>query len=380
MPLMLCAVDYEMKHSRIERNTMTYLRELGLAITRRAHVDAATLIRRIAIFSVMCFLGLHPHMAMADCTFRAGYGLNVSTLVLPASLTVKRDTPVGTVIYDSGWVNGGVSDVWCSGGGTWTYGYASSMTPVPGMAHVYESGVPGIGIKAAYSNNPGDTPANINSVGSNGSSFMEWPRSSGPLSPVEYVPSGIYRAQFVMTGPIPVGTNTMSLPAPTSNTIYNSLETNRATFTATTFTVNSVGCIVNNSGNIVVNLDPASQDQFTTVGYTTNPKDFSINVSCPTSGTAVSYQIDDMGSSGLPVNMGVLANLATTGAASGVGVQVVKTDGTTIVPLSNKVSYITTTYDNQTVSIPLKGRYYQMTNTISPGNVVANATFTMFYQ
>ncbi|MDV3443919.1 hypothetical protein R0G64_31460, partial [Pseudomonas otitidis] len=70
-------------------------------------------------------------------------------------LTIQRDAPVGTVLHDSGgWVGGGQASARCSGFGTFwqDHGYRAAMTATS-LPDVYESGVPGIGIRVAWANN-----------------------------------------------------------------------------------------------------------------------------------------------------------------------------------------------------------------------------------
>ncbi len=315
---------------------------------------------------------------MADCGFGTGKGVNVATVNLPATLDVKRDSIPGTIIYDSGWVDGGATQIWCSGSGLATFGYPVAVLPVAGMPHVYQTGIQGVGIKAAYSNSYGSRPANIDGVNpAAGSRFMEWPRTSETYGSTEYTPAGLYRVQYIVTGPLATGTQTMNLPVPAAQSIYGSLVTNRATFSASTVVIAQVSCALTNS-NIIVDMDAARTTDFPNVGSTGAHTPFSIDLQCP-AGVAVSYKLDGTPPAGMSASMGVLANGAAAGMAAGVGVQVLKSDGTTIVPLGTAMSFITTTYENQPIQIPLIARYYR-TAAMNGGQVKAIAELTMSYQ
>ncbi|MCL2341447.1 MAG: hypothetical protein FWC49_07050, partial [Proteobacteria bacterium] len=122
------------------------------------------------IFLAIAMLALHAGEALAVCNFQTGKTVTSTIVTLP-SLTIPRNTPVGTVVYDSNWQGYGVSTgISCSGVDWVTLGFNPALTAVAGMPNVYETGVPGIGIKAAWSNtaNTAYHPSNIDAVGNSG--------------------------------------------------------------------------------------------------------------------------------------------------------------------------------------------------------------------
>ncbi|MDR0184015.1 fimbrial protein [Lysobacter arvi] len=306
----------------------------------------------------------HADVAMAACSTSRSTN---SYLNLPSSLSAKRDVTVGTVLYDSGWVSDGTrADVFCSGSYTWNMGYASTMTLVPGMSDVYQTGVPGLGIKILYENT---SPPGSGMV-------MRWPRFTQNLSGnARFVPWGLFRVQYIVTGPL--GSGQMNTPSPTATVLYGGALANRVTFNRTSVNIVSVGCSVTNK-DIAVNLPPVAASDFATVGSTPATKDFTIDLTCDTN-VAVSYQIDGTAAAGIAPTNGVLATTAGAGQATGVGVQV-RRNGTPV-PLGTKLSYATTTGGSaQSVSIPLSAAYYATAMPVRGGDVNAVATFTMFYQ
>ncbi len=299
----------------------------------------------------------------------------VTTVNLPATLTVARDSATGSILYDSGWTGGSArGSTYCSGGEIWTYGYVSPMIAT-GIAHVYQTGVPGVGIKAVWSNNPNYLPSDINTVNpSMGTMWMEWPRTNGgALSAVQYIPGAQYRIQFIKTGTL--GSGTMTLPNPTVNSMYGSSQMTSTTFTNSSINVQVSGCTVTQN-NITVLLNKIKTSDLSAIGSTVAPSAFNIPLTCDP-GINVAYEID--GTPDASNAPGVLANQTGSGMATGVGVQVLQ--GSNPITLGTlSAIYITTTTSAQQVNIPMTARYYKSNATVTAGNVSSTATFTMNYQ
>jgi type 1 fimbria pilin len=329
----------------------------------------------LALISVV--FGLGGSGAHATCNFQSGGSLANVTLSLPATISAPRNAAVGTILYDSGWTGSQSTKVACDGGEPVTVGYASPMTAVPGSSHIYTTGVPGIGIKAAYSNslNGGYHPANIDAVDNYGAWLLDWPRKS-TLSATHavYAPAGVYRVQYIVTGALQSGTFAMTIPNPAAATQYGSLLTNQVSFTSTTATIQSLGCQILNS-NIVVSLPTVRLSELKGPGTATGPTDFQIPLLCD-SGVKVAYEFDGTAGSS---DAGVLANNNSSGYAAGVGVQLLQAN-TPVVLNTLSGTYITTTSASQPVNIPFTARYFQIGAQPTPGSVRATATFQMNYQ
>ena len=110
--------------------------------------------------------------AQADCEFNQGSGyitaLKSYTIPLPATtISVPPDTPVGKEIYrltiyfaNQGWLR-----INCTSSGQFYKGYDYLTTPLLPSDYsttVYQTGVPGIGVKFVYGNSRGDFPAKVN--------------------------------------------------------------------------------------------------------------------------------------------------------------------------------------------------------------------------
>ncbi|MBB3013283.1 fimbrial protein [Cupriavidus alkaliphilus] len=332
------------------------------------------------VYLALSMLLIHAGSAFADCSPSGSPPQTNTVLALPSNLSFKRNTPVGTIIYDSQWIASGSAHIYCTVGMPVTIGFAGSLTPVPGMPHVYETGVRGVGIKAAYSNTITASyhPADIDAVDNYAAWLLDSPPRQLTTTPTAatYTPAGVFRVQYIITGPLASGT--MQLPSPAARTSYGSLATNIVTFTTTTVNIQSIGCRVLGGGDITVTLPTQPASSLSNVGDVSGGKDFSIDLSCDT-GVAVSYKIDGTVAPGTDAATGVLATAGGANQAAGVGIQIRKRSTTTPVPLGSMVSYATTTYDNQLLNIPLTAYYYRTGTPVTGGAVNAVATFTMNY-
>ncbi|HHB1427641.1 TPA: fimbrial protein [Serratia odorifera] len=159
---------------------------------------------------------------------------------------------------------------------------------------------------------------------------------------------------------------------------------------ANSITIVTSSCSVDTgSKNKVINLATVPSATFRGVGSTAAEQDFSLNINC-IGGTGTEF-LPGGGGEGL-VNVrfdytpdgsnapGVLKSLQDTNAASGVSVQLL--NGSTSAPIKNGESvYAGHTIANQTntITLPLKARYYQTGTRIKGGVIKSIATFTIEY-
>ncbi|MFT2797384.1 fimbrial protein [Serratia sp. N21D137] len=287
---------------------------------------------------------------------------------LPASLTFGRDTAPGTILWDSGWVNGGTSDLYCSGADYTYLGYVSPMTLVPGYSDVYKTTNSTIGIRTYFANTP----------------FLgQWIRTvyyparaeafdAGPG--MEYIPSSLYRVQLVALGSLQSGP--VSFPSPTAQLKYITIVTNELTFSATNINVLSTSCTINNS-SITVPLDPVLTSDLTAVGKTLKPKAFNISLNCG-SGARINARLIGTQNPDTSAN-GVLklSNAGTAGVATGVGIQLLYNSAPFAINGNNAVLKTST---GGTETLPLTAQYYQTRATPTTGSANATVTLELTYQ
>lgn len=318
-----------------------------------------------AFCQILFWALLTASQAWATCT---GNGVS-STVALPASLTIARDLPTGSILYDTGWVGSSSAYVSCDPLETWSYGYAAPMIPTAG-AGVYETGVQGIGVRTGWSNTLSVQPADITQ-----SMIQTWPRVQQTLPNIKgvYLPPALYRVQLIKTGDILPGI--IAFQNPIATAVYGGVVATSANFTSTQVNIATAGCRVTNS-NFTVSLPKASTQGFGGVGSTQGATAFNIPLVCD-AGISVAYELD--GPADASNAPGVLANQAGSGMATGVGVQVLQ--GNAPVTLGVVSSpYIRTTRDKEAVSIPMTARYYKTGPVVISGSVNAIATLNMNYQ
>jgi len=332
------------------------------------------------IFLAVSMLALYAGEALATCGFQIGKTVTSTTVTLP-SLTISRNTPVGTVIYDSDWLGYGVSTtITCSGVGWVTLGFNPALNAVAGKPNVYETGVPGIGIKAAWSNtaNTAYHPTDIDAVGNSGAWLVASPPKqlvqTGTGTNQTFTPAGIFRIQLLVTGPLG---QSGTFSTPTVETAYHGLITNRAAFAGGGIQFTFGTCVVKDSA-IAVDLPTLSITSLPNAGATAGATGFNLSVICE-SGVTVGYQIDGTTAPGTAASNGVLAIAGGAGQAAGVGIQI-QDSAKAPVPLGSLVnSQLTSTFDGQLIQVPLTAYYYRTGTPVTAGAVKATATFTMSY-
>ncbi|MEM5372073.1 fimbrial protein [Paraburkholderia azotifigens] len=336
---------------------------------------------------LMCLIGLWlslgvAHKAHADsCT---GGGQTIS-LSFPATLTVGRDTPVGSVIsqwISSPWIaipctstkpNPGVgidAGMLLSGTTGYTVSHGGYSYPV------YATNYPGIGIAVGWYDNV--------------SPYGQYDDGPVPLSLSGYVSSGftvaggmIYMA-FVKTGTISGGTlagqsvaQLVPITATTSGTATNITKFygNADTFSFPTMNVVAASCT---TPDVSVPLGTWSTTSFTGAGSTTTAVGFNVSLNnCPAGMNSISYRVDPTTSVLNSPNSVVALDSSST--ATGVGVQLLNNSSNPL-PLSSYQTF--SGYSSSTggsYTIPLKARYYQTGATVGPGPANTSMTLTMQY-
>lgn len=337
--------------------------------------------RSLILFGLLWAASMQQAWAVnAFCKLK--YTTMFTTATLPATLQVPRDVPNGYVLYDSkGWIKGPPSDVSCGGflhhGPLYVkYGFMSGSS-VPGFPYVYPTGVPGVGIKVAWSRNTTSVPSNME-----GGQFMTSPMTSenlyySGLKPTQYTPASHWWIQLIKTGTLASG----NFAIPNVQVFYGNEITNVLRFSAGSLAFNTRGCSLQTKDQ-TVNLDKSWPKDFQGLGSTTRPKDFKIRLNCDPS-VSVTYQID----SANKVDQSTLLNIGTGNTegkplAGGVGVQLLQRHGNgglllmgQEIPLRNMV---VSAPSNPEIS--LAAQYKQVGATITPGFVGSLATITLFYR
>jgi type 1 fimbria pilin len=285
---------------------------------------------------------------------------------LPVSISVRRDTQVGTVLYSSVEVVNTTNLSNCTPD-TYIVGQlvTPSLTPTA-MANTFATNVPGIGIQ--FINGDGEAIPPLGTVKAYGGPY----RDNAPI--LMY-----FGIRLVVTGPVEPGTLSLhrelaSIWLSDSSTTVANGQLLKVISVMGDSQVISQGCTLDMPTAVTLPVVAVGSFDHSTAGATF----FNLSATC-NAGIRVSYQIDGL-SEYAPLD-GVLNNTAATGMATGVGIQLL--DGTGSNPpvvLADKNPVTTTATNGQRVNIPLIARYYKTGPTVTPGHVQAVATVTMYYE
>lgn len=314
--------------------------------------------------------------AYAACFVRSGYQAQVINMKLGRVLVTPASQVGDTLVTGQFPINAVSSYGRCySGGNAIGQILQGSRTP---FANVWSTNIPGIGIRLYREAGPISTfyPHTLRlggntSVDLNGGYFkIDIVKTAAQTGTGQLVP-GKYTTYY-MDG------SGASLPM-----LESIVDANSLTIVTSTCNVDS------GSKNKVVNLDTVTAASFGSIGSTQGEKAFDININC----------VGGVGENLLPGNAGqgivnvrfdytqdasnapgVIKSQSGANAASGVAIQLLT--GTTTQPIKNGgVVNAGHTIPNQanTLTLPLKARYYRTGTTIKGGNINSIATFTLEY-
>jgi major type 1 subunit fimbrin (pilin) len=306
--------------------------------------------------------------AFATCTFNAITAVNFA---LPASLSVSRDIAVGTVIYTGPALQPPAATATCDGnGGHDLAGYLGPMQPVSGMTGVYQTSVPGIGVKVVET----QVPFVLNASG-----WQQFYFSPANSQSVWY---GIFQVSFVVTGPVAGGA--LTLPAvlagayasDSTTALVNAHLGNQLTTSGSTSVVART-CVTQNV-NVTMPTIPTSA--LKGVGTSAGATGFNIALTgCPPGMNSIQYEIDAV-TTIVPGTGNSVVTLDGTSTASNVALQLLDGKGN---PFGMGTPVTFTGYNSGTggsYTIPFTARYYQTGTPVSPGAANTQMTFTMTYQ
>jgi type 1 fimbria pilin len=313
------------------------------------------------------------------------------SVTAPATINVSAATPVGTVLSSAtAYASQYGTYATCAGtiGSTYTYtigGTVQRFTGSTGIANVYATNIPGIGIRISYptafdtTGYLSYTKSNSSVIGDGGdgatgaevvtvtySVKVEWIKTSTTVGNGAITAGQVGVGQFngtTVANIVLAGPTDIVAPSPPT-------------------------CSVDASSTQTVNLGNATAAQFSGVGSMTSPTAFNIKFNCSggTSGQSSKIYLT-MTDATVPSNRTSNLNLAAASTAGGVAVRVQRNSGATDVLFGADSATIgnqnqwqagTVATGTSTFSVPLQARMVQ-TGTLKTGSVSAKATFTVAY-
>lgn len=327
--------------------------------------------RRTLVLCLVFLFGLVGlgRQAYASCSFSAGNTLT-STVALPAQLVVPRNVSLGTVLWDSGWVQGGsgTASILCN-----AYFYMKWQWNIPGLqpsgiANVYAlPNLPGVGIRGSWYWGSTGSPEAWAYIGQ-----PDWWTAN---STQDFVLRSFLSVQLVAIGPIRNGTQTFN--SPTISVWYDNINAAQLVLTQTSVKTLSLACV---TPDVVVPMGKHMSSELAGRDtYSPSPTRFAIKLNdCPAGMDSIQYRVDPVTA---VVNSGnSVVALDGSSTATGVGVQLLDGTGVAVLPLGTPISFHG--YDQGTggsYEIPLYARYYQTGDRVGAGKANTSVTFTMTY-
>jgi major type 1 subunit fimbrin (pilin) len=295
------------------------------------------------------------------------------TITLPATLTVPRDTPVGTVLFTQypgvPSPTGGVSQCPSSFYMLYRLNTALTFSTTP---NVFATSVPGIGVQIIDANSVYALP-NMALAYSWGTAAPNGNIGMWDSWTLKLVVTGAITTQGTISFPSPLAT--AYITSSSNSLSSDAIALNSLKIVGTT-TIAPRSCT---TPDVTVDLGSHKSSEFTGVGSTTAPVNVNIALNaCPAGMNSVQYRIDPV-TTVIDRTQSIVA-LDGSSSASGVGVQLLNSAGTAAFPLSSYQTF--SGYNKSTggsFTIPLKARYYR-TGAISEGTANTAMTFTMLYQ
>lgn len=309
-----------------------------------------------------------PHAKASCSTPDMPKMINVATISVPTTLAVGSTIP------------GSEQTVHVAGNCDHTYEsgmeiiscYYGSGSEIPGLTGVYDSGVPGVGV--ALMNDKGQritggglaacdsrsTP--IGYVSNDGMQSFDFNVTLELVKTSEAVQSGTLMQAQTEFGIGVYGNDGIGSP----NVISYAGNVN----------FQNVTCSVLPK-NLTVNLGDFPVSDFVSVGMLSSPaQNFDVTVNC---NSTVQPEVKVTSSNGYETAFeGVLKLTKQTGAATGVGVQMVF-DGN-IAAFDTYVNTRSEAIANETLTIPFEVRYEQVSDVVTPGPANTVATITLAYK
>lgn len=312
-----------------------------------------TLFKLITLLS--CLL-LYVEHSEANCTFNAlvSYSMNFGNVV------VQRDTAVGQILATSTAPVNYQEFAICTGGGNYYDRFIYLGATSTGIAGVYATNIPGIGISLMNSTSG-------RAINTSGFSYHYAPTDPGIYS------SATYAMQLVKTGPSASG----SLQTGMVGHAWVDDGKDVLTFNLVGGSVTSLACAIT-TPNVNVALAPTLASAFNSVNSTRGDTPFTIGLNCD-AGARINASLSFTQNTGTANNSVIqLTNAGSPGVASGVGIQLLY-GGT---PLQNNTNIVLKTSTGG-VELPagsFTARYFQTNATVTTGDANATATLNLTYQ
>jgi major type 1 subunit fimbrin (pilin) len=298
---------------------------------------------------------------------------------MPASISVRRDTPDGAEISPwiySAYVPWADCTTHDSSAGV-GYEPPPGLSPTPLMVYgqvigytVFQTNVPGIGVAFAGTTGIDGGYWLINP----GSRAFPWPWAGKTSHNGSYALQGRLSAVLVKTGPVAAGT--VSLPSMRAGVGEESnLLPIYKTFTFSDIQIVPPSCLVSGAS---VELGDVATAGFRGVGTATGGRNFTLKLDgCPAGFRSIDIQFHP--ANGAVAGYEDVSKLNGGNTAQGVGVKLQWADGSTL-RWDSKLKVPGYTGQAADIQLKMNAAYYQIAPVIQPGTADASFEVTLFYE
>lgn len=316
----------------------------------------------------------------ATCTPLLGFNsIDVSMAI--GRIIVRPSDPVGKILSKSSFnipING--STYKCNG-----YGgkLVATLTKSPKLSSlgnsIYETNIPGIGIRL-YRELP---------IAAYFSGYYPYERYLRPYLPY-FLAGGSFIVEIIKTAN---QTGSGQLSSGKYSSYYSDGYANMPFLTSTiyanTASISSASCAIQGNTNKTVILPTVTNTSFRGIGSTQGERSLNMSILCNGGSTSSNYtessQINlSFGFTNDSISNQIIKNTATgIKAASGVGLQLISDykNQNKIIENGGHIELgSVSTNQNIQYEIPLRARYFQTANKVTPGEVKGLATVTIEYQ
>ncbi|WP_218165534.1 fimbrial protein [Burkholderia ubonensis] len=303
-------------------------------------------------------------IAHAACNFANSKSELVVNFNLPAEITVKPGTKVGTVLAEATFVPDKEAYAYCTPPGRVNRSvYGGARVNGGGVPYVYATNIPGIGLAFYDEYKSGD--ARYWGEGDGGSHVGWWSWGAGGGSSKLGV-------KVILTGPVGVG----DIPA---GAVYAKMTLDGlgvATLTANGIKIKTPACSI---PSVNVDMGSIKMSEFSGPSSTAGERSFGIILnSCPPGRNAIYYQFDTT-TQIVPGAGNSVVQLNGSSSASGIGLQLLDASGNPV-PFGTPSKFSGYSGQPGNYTMPFRARYYQIAPTIAPGTANTAITITMSYE
>lgn len=314
-------------------------------------------IKYFKLFTSLFALVMYSNMSFANMTqCPYGGGGPTSNMINFGNLNVDSNLNVGDVIATK---NTGIGQIKTTPG-SWNL-YWKYTSGTPDAYKTVPTNIEGIGVRMSIADTGAYYPTQV---------------------------TGHCKALIACMGPVPDGWDDQKVElVKTSNTVASgTLSSNvfayaqcdngqkLTNYSLANSTIISTTCDLEMS-SLDVGLGDYKTSDFTSPGSTTDKKQFSVPVNC--SGAGANFTLKVSSASIADQSNGVIA--LDPGGASGLGIQLLQSDGVTPAPL-NGTEWSAGTSSSGENNITLYARYYQLDSNVTSGAANATATLTFNYK